>query len=96
MIITINKDSLKGQSLYLFLRKCGYAPHKNESFVKPLSRFEYPRFHIYIKEKNSNYILNLHLDMKKPIYDKIVAHSGQYHSDNIKVEAKRILNCIDK
>lgn len=94
MIIIINKDSFSKEPLYLFLRKCGYSPGRSGSFVKPLSPLGYPRYHIYKKEDAANYILNLHLDMKKPSYLKNQAHSGQYQGKLIKEEKSRILKIL--
>ena len=88
MKIYINKDDLEG-NLYSFLRKCGYMPFHN-SFIRMLSGFGYPRFHLYIEETARQYIFNLHLDQKKPSYKKETAHSGEYESEVVKKEAKRI------
>jgi hypothetical protein len=79
-----------------FLKKCGYLeimnPHtKENSFVRSLDfgRF-YPRFHIYIEKTAGQFTLNLHLDAKKPSYEGIAAHSGEYDGEVVEKEAKRI------
>ncbi len=87
------------------LRVCGYKeiqnPYKeNEiSYARSLeaSRF-YPRFHIYIEEiaDSEGIQLNLHLDMKKPIYKGTTAHSGEYEGELVEREAQRIKNIADK
>ena len=78
-----------GGNLLTLLRKAGYFAYQ-DSFVRPLERSGYPRFHIYIEEKNDNLIFNLHLDQKRPIYKGSSAHSGEYDSPIIEKEAKRI------
>ena len=92
MKINISKTNLK-ENLYNFLRKRGYAPFHN-SFIKTLSRSGYPRFHLYINETNDKYILNLHLDQKRPSYGKETAHSGEYDGEIVEKEAERIKGLI--
>lgn len=77
-------------------RRIGYlaqrATEKNESvFVRELSRGGYPRFHLYIREEDAaNYIFNLHLDQKRPVYEGQTAHSGEYDGPLVEEEAHRI------
>ena len=85
-------------SVVNLMRGCGYAqienPHKgNEiSYARSLDsgRF-YPRFHIYLKQLPGDKIeINLHLDMKKPSYEGVTAHSGEYEGELVKNEILRI------
>jgi hypothetical protein len=92
MKIHLSKKDFK-ESLYSFLRKCGYAPF-HDSFIKTLSGSGYPRFHLYLNETNDKYILNLHLDQKRPTYGKETAHSGEYSGEIIEKEAERIKELI--
>lgn len=92
MKIYISKTSLK-ENLYSFLRKCGYAPFHN-SFTRILSRSGYPRFHLYVDKASDKYILNLHLDQKRPTYGKETAHSGEYEGEVVEKEAERIKNAL--
>jgi len=88
-----------------FMRVCGYKeihnPHKqNEtSYARSLeaSRF-YPRFHVYIQEiaESGKLEISLHLDMKKPSYEGVSAHSGEYDGELVAREAQRIQNISDK
>jgi len=75
-------------------RKIGYYFLKEEkgelSFVRPLERAGFPRFHLYIKESNEDLIFNLHIDSKKPIYKGTPAHSGEYEGKVVEAEAERI------
>lgn len=90
------------------MRVLGYIPSyfQNEgefSLVKKINRNDYPRFHLYIKETSSkkqatskNLIFSLHLDQKKPSYQKSGSHkhSGEYDGDVIKKEAERIKSLL--
>ncbi len=88
MKIHFAKNQLKG-NLYNFMRKCGYAP-LHGSYARILSSSGYPRFHLYIEETNDQYILNLHLDQKRPSYLEKKAHSGEYEGKVVEEEAERI------
>lgn len=77
------------------MRRCRYHPLK-DSYVRPLSAGDYPRFHLYIKNKGEEYIFNLHLDQKKKSYGKETAHSGEYGGKLIEEEVERIKNLIEK
>ncbi len=92
MKIYLFKKDLR-ENLYSFLRKCGYAP-LHGSFVKVLSGSGYPRFHLYLNEADDKYILNLHLDQKRPSYGKETAHSGEYNGEIVEKEAERIRELI--
>lgn len=92
MKINIYKKDLK-ENLYSFLRKCGYAPF-HESYVRTLSGSGYPRYHVYVGEDDEKYILNLHLDQKRPSYGKETAHSGEYEGKVVEDEADRMVDSI--
>lgn len=83
----------KKENLYSFMRECGYAPFK-ESYVRTLTAHGFPRFHIYVNETEDQYILNLHLDQKKPSYGKETAHSGEYDGAIVEQEAVKIKSLI--
>jgi len=90
----IIKDS--GENTVNLMRKAGYyflPERKSElSFVRPLERSGYPRFHVYLKidEENNQIIFNLHLDQKRPIYKGAPAHAGEYEGKVVEAEAERI------
>lgn len=65
------------------------------NLVRPLDR-DYPRFHIYLIEKNDILELNLHLDQKKPSYLKQTKHSGEYDGELVEAEKQRIENVLEK
>ena len=87
------------KSMNDLMRTIGYQPayFQNEgefSIVRPVGRNDYPRFHLYIKEKieetadvrppaggrtsAKTYIFSLHLDQKKTSYP---ARNASRHSD---------------
>ncbi|MBW6441132.1 hypothetical protein K0B03_03825 [Patescibacteria group bacterium] len=76
-----------------FMRKCGYAPF-HSSFARVLAGSGYPRFHIYINDNGDKYILNLHLDQKRPSYGKETAHSGEYDGKVVEDEVERIMKFL--
>ena len=89
------KESVNG-----LMRKIGYKPAyfqgENEaSIVRQIGRNDYPRFHLYIKDNNEEFIFKLHLDQKKPSYQGSHAHSGEYDGAIVEEEASRIKNIID-
>ncbi len=83
------------------MRTIGYKPayfqkEGEVSIVRQLTRNDYPRFHLYIKESKSynlepkSYSFSLHLDQKKPSYEGSKGHGGDYDGDVIDGEAERI------
>ena len=82
MKFTIEK---KNESLNNLMRKAGYFSI-DSSFIRPLERSGYPRFHIYIEDN----IINLHLDQKRPVYKGTTAHSGEYEGSVVENEVQRI------
>ncbi|MDP2910051.1 MAG: hypothetical protein Q8N69_03220 [bacterium] len=85
-----------GGNIVNLLRKAGYLfMHQDDKtsqfvFARPLERSGYPRFHLYIGQKDNILIFNLHLDQKRPIYKGATAHSGEYDSPLVEQEAERI------
>lgn len=75
-------------------RRIGYyflGQEKDElSFIRPLERGGYPRFHLYLKENEGEIIFNLHLDQRRPVYQGAPAHAGEYEGPVIEQEAQRI------
>ena len=78
-----------GENIVNLARKIGYF-YIGSSFIRPLERSGYPRFHLYISEKNDGLIFNLHLDQKRPTYKDAPAHSGEYEGPIVEKEAERI------
>lgn len=77
------------------IRRCGYGKLEDRrsgqtSYVRRLSGLFYPRFHVYILKEGDNFVFNLHLDQKRPIYKGVTAHSGEYDGEVVEREAARI------
>lgn len=84
------------ENLYSLMRKVGYQfqeENKIESeliFSRLLGTNRYPKFHLFVKTKDTNLIFNLHLDQKRPIYKGSHAHSAEYEGEVLEREAERI------
>lgn len=81
------------------LRRMGYSFQRHEgdqmSFVRPLARAGFPRFHIYAKLEGSDLIISIHLDQKKETYGQDTRHHGEYGNDGaLREEVKRIENIL--
>jgi hypothetical protein len=81
------------------LRRAGYAFQRNDgdkmSFVRPLARAGYPRFHIYSEMAGPDLIINIHLDQKKETYGDDTRHHGEYEDEGaLKIEVERIRRII--
>lgn len=82
------------ESTVYFLRRCGYSSHGvpsgEQSFVRRLTRNNYPRFHAYAKMDGDDLVINLHLDQKKPSYEGEHAHGAEYEGELLVGEVERI------
>ena len=77
------------------LRRAGYAFQRHEgdemSFVRPLARAGYPRFHMYAQLEGTTLVINFHLDQKKETYGSGTRHHGEYEDEGpLREEAARI------
>lgn len=84
-----------GGNLVTMGRKIGYifqgeALENEASFVRPLERSGYPRFHLYIKIEKEELAFNLHLDQKRPVYETAHDHAAEYEGKLVETEAERI------
>lgn len=92
LILNNNELSIAPEQL---LRQAGYAylidrRTGNESFVRPLNRGYYPRFHLYLDKRGDKAILNLHLDQKQASYQGAHAHNAEYDGELVAEEMERI------
>jgi len=83
------------QNLKVLITRLGYHQQIERrsgeiSYIKRLSGSGYPRFHLYINEREDGLEFSLHLDEKKPSYQGQTAHSGQYEGDLVMNEVARI------
>jgi len=84
----------------VIMRKAGYSAFidpvtKKESYILRLTSEYYPRFHMYIKEKEHEIVFDLHLDQKKPSYQGSRAHGGEYSGSAVEKEMKRLEGWIN-
>lgn len=94
----ITVENIKGNPTNL-LRRAGYVFQRMEnsqmSFVRPLARAGYPRFHMYASVEGFNLIINIHLDQKKETYGDSTRHHGEYENEGaLKIEVERIKSSI--
>lgn len=82
------------------IKRAGYGEHRDRhtpeaSYTHRLGPEFYPRFHVYIEERQDGVSFNLHLDQKKPSYGAGThAHGGEYEGPVVEGEAKRIREFI--
>jgi len=82
------------------LRRAGYFPFRDpktgsESFVCRLGPDFYPRFHLYLKDREGMITLSLHLDQKQASYGGADhMHNGEYEGEHIEKELERIQGWI--
>ncbi|EKE18547.1 MAG: hypothetical protein ACD_9C00300G0002 [uncultured bacterium] len=77
------------------LRRVGYTFQRHErdemSFIRPMARSGYPRFHMYAHLEGMSLVINFHLDQKKETYGQGTRHHGEYEdSGALQTEASRI------
>jgi hypothetical protein len=97
MKITIEKIK---QSPTNLLRRAGYifqhGDNNEMSFIRPLARAGYPRFHMYASVAGTKLTINIHLDQKKETYGNNTRHHGEYEDEGaLKVEVERIKNILN-
>lgn len=83
------------QNIKVLMNRLGYHLHldpqaQQSSYIRRLGSLYYPRFHLYLSEQHGGYVLNLHLDEKKPSYAGTHRHAGQYDGDLVEEEMKRL------
>lgn len=83
-----NTVSLMRRAGYMFQR----AENGEQSFVRPLARAGYPRFHAYVKSMDGNFFINFHLDQKRETYGEDTRHHGEYENEGaLKEESAHLL-----
>lgn len=80
------------------LRKAGYGEHRGFeaqlSYTRRLQSTTYPRYHVYVEDKNGGMQLSLHLDQKEASHGGGHAHSGEYNGPLVERENARIIAAI--
>ncbi len=77
------------------IRRAGYGEHRDArsgetSYSRRLGVHIFPKFHVYLEEKNGGTEISLHLDQKKPSYGLSHMHSGEYDGKVVEREIERI------
>ena len=85
------KINLLGTIRDIGYKPIGWTEKKELNCVRPLGG-DYPRFHLYVREEPEAVVFNLHLDQKRPVYQGVTAHSGDYEGLVVEKEAERIKN----
>lgn len=66
------------------------------SYSHRLGSYHYPRFHLYVTERENEVLLDLHLDQKQPSYAGSHMHSGEYDGETVEREVKRLKDNLTK
>ena len=87
-------EKIKDNPLNL-MRRAGYVFQRKEgqemSFIKPLARAGYPRFHVYCILEGMKFTVSLHLDQKRETYGDETRHHGEYeNSTPVQEEMQRL------
>ena len=99
MKIIIKKENLPDNPENI-LRKAGYhflidKNTQQESFSRRLGSGHYPRFHVYLKEKDGKSIIDLHLDQKQASYKGAQhMHNAEHDGEVIEGEVIRLKKII--
>ena len=77
------------------IRRAGYSEHFDArsgetSYSRRLDRNIFPKFHVYLSERDGGVEVSLHLDQKQPSYGVGHMHSGDYDGPLIERELERI------
>lgn len=94
-------ENILDQAPEQLLRQAGYAYlvdrySGQESYVRPLGRGYYPRFHLYLERRNGQAALNLHLDQKQASYAGTHAHNAEYEGEAVGEEMRRIKSYVPR
>lgn len=83
----------------VMMQRAGYVefldPRFGErSYTRRLGTHFYPRFHVYLEERDGQLTVNLHLDQKQPSYPGFRKHSGEYDGPLVTAEAERLVAAL--
>jgi len=98
MKITLPKNKITDPEAAI--RRCGYGLKVDRygggrSFTRhPDRTMLYPRFHIYVEDKGENWVFDLHLDQRAPVYAGAKAHAGEKDGEVVEREGERIKSLL--
>lgn len=98
MNFSVDKNKLNMTPPQL-MRQAGYAYFRDpksgeESFVRRIYGAFYPRFHLYVSERDGRVIFNLHLDQKQASYPGAHKHNADYDGPAVEGEINRLKQTI--
>jgi len=94
MKITLPKSDLALTPVVL-IRRAGYSEHYDRrsgqtSYARRLTPNIFPKFHVYLTDRETTVEVSLHLDQKQPSYGSGHMHSGDYDGPVVEKEMERI------
>jgi len=95
-------ENFLNRNIVIAMRRAGYLMLGDYeeggelSFVKKINIHNYPRFHVYLKinSDDKTLIINLHLDQKKPTYQKARDHGADYEGVRVEQEIERLKSLL--
>ncbi len=80
------------------LRRLGYAEQRTRSgqisYTKRVGGERFPRYHVYVEDKDDGMQVNLHVDQKAASYEGTSAHGGEYEGPLCEREMARIASVV--
>lgn len=94
----IKFENIKDNPVNL-MRRAGYSFQRHEgeemSFIRPLARAGFPRFHAFVRLEGTSLLISIHLDQKKETYGSSTRHHGEYEDEGaLREEIERIRSLI--
>ncbi len=94
MKITLPKSDL-ALAPSVLIRRAGYSEHHDRrsgqtSYARRFTPNIFPKFHVYLADRESAIEISLHLDQKQASYGSGHMHSGEYEGPLVEKEIERI------
>ena len=82
-----------------FFQRAGFARifdnrRGQESFVRRLGNYHYPRLHVYINEAGERITFDMHLDQKQASYSGSHMHNADYDGPVVETEINRLRELV--
>jgi hypothetical protein len=79
----------------VLIRRAGYSEHHDRrsnqvSYARRFTPNIFPKFHVYLKDRDTAVEISLHLDQKQASYGSGHMHSGEYDGPLVEKEMERI------
>jgi len=90
--LTTNPTTALRRAGYRFQRHAGAG---EMSFVHPMGRGGYPRFHVYVTMDGTTMHLSIHIDHTKHTHGTMTRHGGEYDGDGaLGTEVERLKHLL--